>query len=335
MEQDKTKKMIEAAKMYYFMDYSQQDIADRLGVSRPTVSRFLQQAKEEGYVQIRIMDPSEDTQKLAVQLKQKYHLKKAIVVPVPHYDEHLIKEYLAEDTALYLDEIVKDGDTIAVTWGSTMYQVAKKLSHKHVSDVSIVQLKGGVSHLETNTYNSEILHMFGKAYNTYPHFLPLPAIVDHLLVKQAMESDRHIRKILEMGERANIALFTVGVPAPESLFLQMGYFSEDELRVIYEKAVGDICSRFYDTDGRICLPDLNTRTIGIELDSLHRKERSILVAGGAKKVEAIYGALCGRYANVLITDQYTAKSLLEKAAGPKGSRGNLSDAFPLSGIPFY
>jgi len=334
MDQDKIRKMIDAAKMYYFMDYSQQDIADKLGVSRPTVSRFLQQAKEEGFVQIRIMDPSEDTAKLAYQLKQKYNLKKVIVVPVPHYEDDLIKEYLAEDTALYLDEVVKDGDTLAVTWGSTIYQIARKLRHKHVNQVNVVQLKGGVSHLETNTYNSEILHLFGKAYNTYPHFLPLPAIVDHLLVKQAMESDRHIRKILDMGEQANIALFTVGVTESDSLFLQMGYFSEEELNVIYSKAVGDICSRFFDTSGQICVPDLNARTIGIELEALKHKEQSILVAGGARKVEVIYGALRGRYANVLITDQFTAKSLLDKDHDAS-SRINPSAAFPLSGIPLY
>lgn len=65
MDQVKTQKMIEAAKMYYYMDYSQQDIAEKLGITRPTVSRYLQQAKENGYVRIRIIDPSEGTQKLA------------------------------------------------------------------------------------------------------------------------------------------------------------------------------------------------------------------------------------------------------------------------------
>jgi len=149
-----------------------------------------------------------------------------------------------------------------------------------------------------------------------------------------MESDRHIRKILDMGEQANIALFTVGVTESDSLFLQMGYFSEEELNVIYSKAVGDICSRFFDTSGQICVPDLNARTIGIELEALKHKEQSILVAGGARKVEVIYGALRGRYANVLITDQFTAKSLLDKDHDAS-SRINPSAAFPLSGIPLY
>ncbi|TWK12522.1 hypothetical protein CHCC20375_0816 [Bacillus licheniformis] len=44
---------------------------------------------------------------------------------------------------------------------------------------------------------------------------------------------------------------------------------------------------------------------------LREKERSILVAGGSRKKAAIHGALKGKYANVLIIDQHTAKELLD------------------------
>ncbi|CAH8717499.1 sugar-binding transcriptional regulator [Paenibacillus thiaminolyticus] len=334
MDQEKIKKMIDAAKMYYFMDCSQQDIADKLGVSRPTVSRFLQQAREDGLVQIRILDPSEDTHRLAYQLKDKYRLKKAIVVPVPHYEEDLIGEYLAEDASRYLDELITDGDTIALAWGETIYQVAHKLNHKHVSNVNVVQWQGGVSQSGTNTYSCEIMHLFGSAYHTSPYFLPLPVIVDHPLVKQAIESERHMRAVLDMGEQANIALYSVGVPVPNSPVLPVQYFTEEEVKELAGRACGEIGARFYDADGRICLPELDARTIGIPLDSLARKEHSILVAGGPGKVEAIFGALQGGYANVLITDQFTAKSLADKEKEYLQPEGT-SSSFPLSGIPLY
>lgn len=77
MEQEKLKKVVEAAKLYYLLDYNQNDIAKKLGVSRPTVSRLLQQAKEEGIVEIKINDPAEDIQQLAKQLEQKFNLKKS------------------------------------------------------------------------------------------------------------------------------------------------------------------------------------------------------------------------------------------------------------------
>ncbi|WP_175596900.1 sugar-binding transcriptional regulator [Bacillus sp. MRMR6] len=312
MDQEKLYKVIEAAKLYYLLDYNQNEIAKVLGVSRPTVSRLLQQAKADGIVQINIMDPTENVVALASQLEKKFNLKKAIVASIPQFENHIIKNYLGEKAANYLHEIVKEQDVIGVTWGTTLYHIAIELKQKFVKDVKVVQLKGGVSHSETNTYASEILYLFGKAYNTTPHHLPLPAIVDHVVVKQAMEADRHIKRILELGKQANIALFTIGTVKTDSLLFQMGYFTESDQESLYEKAVGDICSRFFDKNGDICNESLNERTLGVNLNDLRQKEYSVLVAGGPNKIEGIYGALKGQYANVLITDQFTAQFLLDK-----------------------
>ncbi|WP_316572474.1 sugar-binding transcriptional regulator [Neobacillus sp. YIM B06451] len=312
MEKDKLSKIIEAAKLYYLLDYNQHDIAKVLGVSRPTVSRLLQAAKSKGIVQITIKDPMENVESLAEALERNFGLKKAIVVSIPQYEGAIIKTFLGEAAAAFLNEIVVDGDIIGVTWGTTIYHAAVELKQKAVNKVKVVQLKGGVSHSETNTYASEILYLFGKAFNTAPHYLPLPAIVDHPVVKQAMEADRHIKRILDLGKQANIAMFTVGPVREESLLFQLGYFSQSDLDSLYGKAVGDICSRFFDSDGKICNESLNGRTLGIDLDELKRKDHSILVAGGQNKIEGIYGALKGRYANILVTDHFTAQFLLEK-----------------------
>lgn len=68
MEQDKDRLSINVAKLYYESDMSQQKIANELGISRPSVSRLLQYAKEHGFVQIRIIDPTERGLSLADEL---------------------------------------------------------------------------------------------------------------------------------------------------------------------------------------------------------------------------------------------------------------------------
>ncbi|WP_040340609.1 sugar-binding transcriptional regulator [Fictibacillus macauensis] len=312
MEEEKLKKVIEAAKLYYLLDYNQSQIAVKLGVSRPTVSRLLQQAKSEGIVQIKIMDPSNGSEQLEKELEEKFSLKKAIVATVPQYDQQFIKKELGEKTAHYLYKIVKDGDVIGITWGTTLYNVACELKQKFVKNVKVVQLKGGISHSETNTYHSDILDLFGRAFQTVPIHLPLPVIVDHIVVKQAMEADRHIKRILDTGKEANIALFTIGPVKADSLLFQLGYFSDEDMKEIEAKAVGDICSRFIDEDGNVLNANLNDRTLGIDLAELKKKEFAILVAGGQQKIDGIYGALKGGYANVLVTDQYTARFLIDK-----------------------
>lgn len=309
---EKLEKIVEAARLYYQMDYSQQDIAKKLGVSRPTVSRFLQQAKADGIVQITISDPLENNDLVCRQLERQFGLDKAIVVSTPSNDDNVVKKYIGEAAAQYLYDIVRDGDTIAVTWGTTLFEIAQRLKIKNVREVKVVQLNGGLSYSETNTHASEIMHMIGGAFNTTPYLLPLPAIVDQPLVKQAIEADRHISKILEIGRKANIAMFTVGVPTADSVLVRANYLTQAELEVVNQVGKGDICSRFIDINGDICAKELDARTIGIELEELRSKEYAVLVAGGIGKAEAVHAAVRGGYPKTIVTDTFTARYLLEQ-----------------------
>ncbi|TMW71032.1 sugar-binding transcriptional regulator [Alteribacter natronophilus] len=316
MDAVKLKRIVRAAKMYYQLDYSQQQIAAELGISRPSVSRLLHEAKEHGIVRVEILDPTEDAQKLSGVIRKRYGLSDCIIVSASGRDDTAIKSAIGKKAAAYLRDTVKDGDTIGATWGTTLYEVTKHLTPKHVNGVSVVQLNGGVSHSETNTHAHDILNRLGEAFSTAPHFLPLPAVVDHPLVKEAIVADRHIKRTLDLAEQANLALITVGDRTENSTLVQADYFTDDDLNVLQENgAVGDICSTFIDSAGNVCNKELAARTIGIELSRLQKKERTVLIAGGLNKVEGILGALKGGYANVLITDQFTAESMVEHDAG--------------------
>lgn len=96
MDLEKQRLSIEAAKLYYQSDYSQQDIAARLGVSRPTVSRLLQYAKDRGYVRIEIMDPLEDIDIIAGELKSKYDLDTALVCFTPLKSDEEIQKHISK-----------------------------------------------------------------------------------------------------------------------------------------------------------------------------------------------------------------------------------------------
>ncbi len=191
-----------------------------------------------------------------------------------------------------------------------MHAVARQLRPKQVKGVEVVQLKGGVSHSHVNTYAAEIVHLFAEAFHTVPRYLPLPVIFDSIEVKNMVEADRHIGRIVELGRQANIAIFTVGTVKEDALLFKLGYFSEEEQQLLIHTGAGDICSRFFNSEGKLISEEINSRTVGIDLSELKNKEKSILVAGGQRKIEAIHAALKGQYANILVTDQYTAQALL-------------------------
>ena len=48
------------------------------------------------------------------------------------------------------------------------------------------------------------------------------------------------------------------------------------------------------------------RVIGIDLEALRLVPRVVGVAGGRRKLQALLGALRGRFLDILVTDQFTA-----------------------------
>lgn len=312
-ESKRIKQSLRAARFYYESNYDQSKIAKEMGLSRPTVSRLLQYAKDNGYVQIKIVDPFNDAISLENRFEEKYGLDKVIVVYTPSTDYKTIIQNIGKAGAEYLESIVKDGDSIGVTWGHTMSVVAKNLSAKDnpQENVKVVQLKGGVSHSETNNFAREIISEFATAFHTTAESLPLPVIFDNAETSRLVKQDTHTKYIMDEGKKTNIALYTVGTVKDDAMLFNLGYLKSSEIDSLKKNAVGDISSRFINSKGEIADENINERTIGIGLDDLKGKEYSILIAGGEQKIESIRAALRGKYPNVFITDENTARILLE------------------------
>ncbi len=305
-------KSLEVARMYYEGHLGQVEIAKRLGLSRPTISRLLQFAQDSDIVQIKIVDPYSSVSKLEERLKAVYGLAEAHVVYADSSDYQSVTQQLGAYTAQYLADTIKNGDLIGVSWGKTMYEVAKALKPQTVENVGVVELKGSVTYTPTPVFDEDVLMKFGSAFHTRPYAFPLPVIFETQTTHDIVMQDRFIKKLRNLGRQANIAIFTAGTIRNDALLFQTGYFDQMDIAQIQDRAVGDICSRFFDCDGQIAVPQINNRTVGIDLADLKQKERSILVAGGGWKFEAIKGALAGQYANCLITDVETAQRLVTR-----------------------
>lgn len=303
--------LVEAAKLYYEHQLSQLEISKKLGVSRPTVSRLLQQARNTGIVKIDITDPSEIGTRLESALVDKFNLKKVVVVPNDTDDTKIIKKRLGKAAVILVDHLISDGTILGISWGTTMQEVARQIRTRRVNDMVVVQLNGGISRAEIDTHASEIAKTIGERYKAIPYLMPLPAIVDNSNLKKVILSDKNISRTLELGRKADIALFTIGSFGYDSILVKADYFEPADVDDLLKSgAVADICSRILKADGTICSKDLNSRTIGIELEEIKKKPYSIAVAGGKEKLMAIQAGLKGQWFNCLITDEWIATELL-------------------------
>lgn len=304
--------LVSVARLYYEHNYSQSMIADKLNLSRPYISKLIAQAREEGIVTIQINDPAHTETPLEREIRQRFALRKVIVVPMSMDVTPLAK--IGAVCARFLDTIVSSGDIIGVSWGGTMFSCAQNaISRQDLNNIIVVQLCGGTSNIERSIYASEIPKLFADAYSGVPYILPLPAIVDNIHVKQSMLTDRGVNQVMEYGIKSNIALFTLGQFGEDNALIHAGYLSGYPLKKLNKsEAVGDICSHFIDENGQLCDEELDSRTIGISLEELKKKDYRIAVAEGQKKVRSICGALNGGHINVLITDEDTAQSVLKR-----------------------
>ena len=309
---DRSRLLIEAARLYYEHNLNQAQIATRLDVSRPGVSRLLQEARDTGIVKIQIVDPGARGTRLESALREKYGLKHAIVVPSDKQDT-VLKSRMGPALITLLDQLLTENTTLGVSWGSTLQAATEHLKPRLVKNMTVVQLNGGVSKAELDTHATEIAGRMGENYQAIPYLLPLPAIVDTAELKKAIISDRNIAKTLKLAREADIAVFTVGAFGSKSVLVQADYFEEAEVQALIQAgAVADICSRLIKADGSICSPELDDRTIGIELAELKARPFSIAVAGGLNKAQAIRAGLAGGYFISLITDEDVARQLLDE-----------------------
>lgn len=302
------------SKMYYEQSMTQQEIAGRLCLSRPKVSRLLQQASEAGIVQITVLSPTGSYAELEHQLEKKYGLQEVLVVQVDHWtsQEAVVRE-LGVAAAEYLLRTLQDHDVVGIAWGTTLNAMVHALQPMAAPDTHIVQMIGGLGPPEAEVHATELCRRIARLLGCKLTLIPAPGIVDNLQVKKALISDSHVQNAFNLFSRINVAYVGIGVPTPTSVVMRGGsIMSREQLDDLLDKgAVGDIALRYFDACGQPIQSQLDNLVIGISLSQLKQSDRVVGIAGGMEKLASISGALQGGWIDVLITDQMVAHRLRE------------------------
>ena len=118
---------------------------------------------------------------------------------------------------------------------------------------------------------------------------------------------------MEMMKQCDLGTFGIGsLELDYSTFFNAGYLVLDEMKgLTVHGAVGNVCGLFFDIDGEPTARDFQSRSMTISKRDLLTMPTRIGIAGGAGKIQAILGAVRGKYINVLVTDDITAAAVLE------------------------
>ncbi|MCK0174300.1 MULTISPECIES: sugar-binding transcriptional regulator [Mycobacteriaceae] len=310
-----------AAKLYYTEDATQAEVATQLGTSRATVSRLLAEAKRRGIVRIEVVPPAEVTSgDLADRVARALSLATVFLShPLPHPGPGRgIVDVMGAALAPVVGRALSaagllPGDVLLVSSGRTVYEVAQ-YDLVPLPGVLVAPTVGGNDQPEEWYQTNEITRRVANRVNGRPNYLFAPALPGPDLY-QSLLNDPSIQRVLHLWPHARCALMGVGAPPlMRSDIPQFVPTGSSSLRA----AVGDVCSRFYDSRGDEVEFEGSDRLIAVGLEALRHIPVTIAVAVGPDKVASIIAGARGGYFNQLVTDPSTAAAILDAVNSGEG-----------------
>jgi DNA-binding transcriptional regulator LsrR (DeoR family) len=303
--------LAKVSSLYYEREQSQQEISERLGISRTKVSRLLSESKRRGIVQIAILPPRGLRLDLEGRLEERYGLENVQVVPVDPAatpDQH--RRQIGAAGAAYLARALEPNESLGLSWGTTLSAMVEALKPMPSSGVRVVQMLGGVGPPDAESNASALVRRTAELLHGSPILLPAPGIVATAAVRDSLRADRHVRAALRELDSLTTAYVGLGAFATNAVLNDRRSVARStRAELLAAGAVGDIALRFFDVRGAPVRSSLDKRILGITTSQLRRVPRVVAIAGGRNKVDAIAAALGGGFVKVLITDQSTAAAL--------------------------
>jgi len=321
-EAEELRQMVRCVQLYYRAQRHQNEIAQELGMSSSKVSRLLKRAFAEGLVRVEIELPKRP--RLEAALVERFRLRDAVVIPLGEPRD--VKEDLGVAAARYFEKVAADGARVGLSCGYTLYCVIRALRERRFRDLELYPLSAESTLELVDLFPNTLVGMMAAKYRPHVRAYALPAQV----LGSHAEVQRERRRLLRSGEvrriygaasDVDIALVGVGfIGEGTPGFCALAEFYGVSVRRLRGLGiVGEINYQPFDRNGELVdrreLRPLTQRVLGVPAARLRELSAAygklvVAVAGGPDKREAILGAVRGRFANVLVTDEDTADALL-------------------------
>jgi DNA-binding transcriptional regulator LsrR (DeoR family) len=254
-------KLLAKVCQYYYRDQlTMAQIGGRLGVSRHKVGRLIKEAVETGVVRFEIRTPFSQETALEHWLEAALKLKTSVVVEVEDdLPEHTVKARTCAAGAAFLGELIGNGDTIGIGWGSTTFELVNQLASRSVPDATVVQVTGGNKWLSAEFDCQEVSRRLAAKLGVAPVLLHAPGIVDNKETRELLLKESAILDSFRHFDSIDIAVVGIGalVPVESSTLLASGYVPRRDLETLKRAgAVGDVFSYFVDADGKLVRNEL-------------------------------------------------------------------------------
>lgn len=285
--QEKLQKLAYVAQRYYLDDWKQSDIAAELGVSRPLVSRMLQEARELGVVKIIVCPPVSDADALLEQLRLSTSIRDGALVE-DGKDDDATNQLLSQGAVQLLWQL--RSRHLGIGWGYLIGQLVTWLEeHPQLNSTvtDICPLVGNASIPARNYQSNENVRLIAQQLGADPHFIYLPALPDSVEEKHLLCSTEIYRQIQLQWAKMDTALVNIGnYPSSPDFASLVRYGS----LLQQEHTCGRLLVYYFNSEGKVIQSEQDF-AIQIPLDTLKSCPNIIGVCSANTSVKALQGAL--------------------------------------------
>ncbi|MCK0197246.1 sugar-binding transcriptional regulator [Ancylobacter sp. 6x-1] len=296
--------------LYFVGGLTQQEIADKLGITRLKVNKVLGQVRSEGSVVIDIRLPLAECVNLEHRLVERYGLSEACVVP-SLADVAEQQRVIGEAAGSMFDRLLRPGMGVGVGLGTTLVAGLKRITPRTLADTWVCSLMGGLTR-GSGSSTFEVATGYARAIGAECYYFAAPLYFPTPESREALLAHHGIRETMNRASSVDAVLLSSGDMSPLSLLVKTQTVSQNLDGLRAAGAVGDLLGVFLDADGRPVDHPLNERVLALSPAQVRSIPCSILASGGMHKVPVVRAILRGGYVKRLVTDESCAAALLER-----------------------
>jgi deoxyribonucleoside regulator len=307
--QDRRALLVRVAELYYVEERSQQAVADQLGISRSQVSRLLSEARDIGIVEIRIHHEPPAHAALEAAVAQRF--PDLGVTVVDERDRGAALRVMGDRAARIVERALKPGGTLALTHGSTVFEVVRAIRTDQLPNLRIRQMAGfEVRNPLDNGW--QLIRLCVDRLGGGYRYLHAPLLVSSAELHRALMADPDNLAVMDAARAADVAVIGIGSLDPNlSSLTRAGHLTQEQLTSARERgSIGALNGYHYDLDGKL-IDELNQRIVGLSPPELMGIRVRVGVAGGAEKAPGVIGAIRAGWINHLVTDAPCAERIVE------------------------
>jgi DNA-binding transcriptional regulator LsrR (DeoR family) len=311
-----------AAWLHFAGGKTQGEVAEILGVQSTKAHRLIAKARADGLIRVFVEGPIAGCIALEEQMKLLFRLKHCEVVP--NIDEGALPlRTLATAGARYLRNIIENEtyNLIGMGHGRTLAAAVEMMPSVNAGKTKFVSLLGGLTRRFAAS-PFDVIHRLAERTSAESYVMPVPFFANTAKDRAVLESQYGVSDVIEMARNADIYIAGIGEVDRKSFIASGGMVDEDDVdSVVNSGACAEILGQFFLADGTHMPHPLSDRAMAPRLSDL-KAHKIVALVGGTSKIQATRSILASGLLHGLITDEATARRLVNAKPGRESGQKN-------------